>query len=102
MSTRREFLQQSAAVAGVAFTSCAMLDHAHAQGGKPNQGRRQVVVAGKRIRTIDVHAHCVIPEAMSLVGMKIAPQTLVVVEDRLRIMDEQGIDMEALSINPFW
>ena len=62
MSTRREFLQQSAAVAGVAFTSCAMLDHAHAQGGKPNQGRRQVVVAGKRIRTIDVHAHCVIPE----------------------------------------
>jgi predicted TIM-barrel fold metal-dependent hydrolase len=99
MSTRREFLQQAGAVAGVAFTSCAMLDHAHAQGaGK----RRQVVVAGKRAKVIDVHAHCVIPEAMALMGQKITPQTLVVVQDRLRIMDEQGIDMEALSINPFW
>ena len=104
MSTRREFLQQTAgAAAGIAFTSCALLDHAHAQGTASNENkRRQVVVAGKRVKTIDVHAHCVIPEAMALMGMKTAPQTLVVVQDRLRIMDEQGIDMEALSINPFW
>ena len=99
MTTRRDFLQHAGAVAGVAFTSCALLDHAHAQGaGK----RRQVVVAGKRVKTIDVHAHCVIPEAMTLMGMKTVPETLVVVQDRLRIMNEQGIDMEALSINPFW
>lgn len=99
MTTRRDFLQSASAAAGIAFTSCALLDHAHAQGtGK----RREVIVAGKRVRTVDVHAHCVIPEAMALMGMKIAPQTLVVVQDRLRIMDEQGIDMEALSINPFW
>ena len=93
-------MQQSAgAAAGIAFTGCGLLDAAHAQ---PAGKRRQVVVAGKRVKTVDVHAHCVIPEAMSLMGMKIAPQTLVVVQDRLRIMDEQGIDVEALSINPFW
>ena len=81
MSTRREFLQQTAgAAAGIAFTSCAMLDHAHAQGAASSENkRRQVVVAGKRVKTIDVHAHCVIPEAMALMGMKTAPQTLVVV-----------------------
>ncbi len=28
--------------------------------------------------------------------------TLIIGPDRLRIMDEQGIDVEALSINPFW
>jgi aminocarboxymuconate-semialdehyde decarboxylase len=89
--------------AAVAFTSCTMLDAAHAQGTAVNATkRRQVVVAGKRVKTVDVHAHCVIPEAMKLMGMQVAPQTLVVVQDRLRIMDEQGIDVEALSINPFW
>ena len=98
MTTRRDFIQ---AAAGIAFTSCAMLDHAHAQSSAARQ-RRQVVVAGKRVKVVDVHAHCVIPEAMALMGMKFAPQTLVVVQDRLRIMDEQGIDVEALSINPFW
>jgi aminocarboxymuconate-semialdehyde decarboxylase len=97
-------MQQTAgAVAGVAFTSCGLLDAAHAQtAASAPMRRRQVVIAGKRVKTVDVHAHCVIPEAMSLMGMKTAPQTLVVVQDRLRIMDEQGIDVEALSINPFW
>lgn len=104
MTTRRDFLQQTAAAAaGVAFTSCSLLDAAHAQPAASTPvRRRQVVVAGRRVKTVDVHAHCVIPEAISLMGRKVAPQTLVVVQDRLRIMDEQGIDVEALSINPFW
>ena len=99
MTTRRDFIQAAGAAAGIAFTSCALLDRAHAQGtGK----RRQVMVAGKRIKTVDMHAHCVIPEAMGLMGEKTSMQQLAVVDDRLRIMDEQGIDVEALSINPFW
>jgi aminocarboxymuconate-semialdehyde decarboxylase len=61
------------------------------------------VVAGKRVRTVDVHAHCHIPEALDLVGKKPQPANLVVTADRLKLMDEQGIDIEALSINPnFW
>jgi aminocarboxymuconate-semialdehyde decarboxylase len=57
-----------------------------------------VVVNGKRVRTIDVHAHCEVPEAMALMGLKGPLQSLVVSQDRLKVMDEQGIDMEALSL----
>ncbi len=105
MTTRRDFIQAASAAAGIGFTSCAMLDHAHAQG---TVKRRQVMVGGKRAKVIDVHAHCVIPEAMKLTGQKIAgdvkgqQEQVIVLADRLRSMDEQGIDMEALSINPVW
>src|SRR5262245_10534452 len=70
-------------------------------------GRRRVVtVGGRRAKTIDVHAHCVIPEAYALMGLKVedhrGPGIGEVGERRMREMDAQGIDMEALSINPRW
>jgi aminocarboxymuconate-semialdehyde decarboxylase len=68
--------------------------------------RREVKVGGKRVKTIDVHAHCIVPEAMALVGAKRdqarGPGIDQVGPRRIGEMDEQGIDMEALSINPFW
>jgi aminocarboxymuconate-semialdehyde decarboxylase len=62
------------------------------------------VVNGRRVRTIDVHAHCAVPEAMALMGRKVEAEGLLMarVADRIRAMDEQGIDVEALSINPYW
>jgi aminocarboxymuconate-semialdehyde decarboxylase len=73
---------------------------------KPAGRRREVKVGGKRVKTIDVHAHCVIPEAVALLGLSLAdqrgPGIAEVGERRIREMDEQGIDMEALSINPQW
>ena len=108
MTTRREFLKSTAtATAGIAFTSCALLDAAHAQ-NKPISKRREISVGGRRIKTIDIHAHCAIPEAMALHGDKFNGQTrgqaqqIIVIEERLSSMNEQGIDMEALSINPTW
>ena len=107
MTTRRNFLKDAAgAMAGIAFTGCSLLDAA--QAAQPAAKRRQVVIKGRRVKTIDVHSHCVIPEAMALMGQKIAGDVkgqldqVIVVENRLRAMDEQGIDMEALSINPSW
>ena len=64
--------------------------------------RREVVVNGRRVKTVDVHAHCAFPQAMALMGMKVNPDNLVMGADRIRAMDEQGIDIEALSINPYW
>src|SRR5207237_9694295 len=64
--------------------------------------RREVVVSGGRVKTVDVHAHCSVPEAMALMGLKVEPKTLIMGQDRVRAMDEQGIDVEALSINPYW
>ena len=89
---------------GIIFTGCGVSNeaHAHAAGGR----RRQVLVAGKRVKTIDVHAHCVIGEALALLGMKVedqrGPGIGEVGSRRIAEMDEQGIDMEALSINPTW
>jgi aminocarboxymuconate-semialdehyde decarboxylase len=73
-------------------------------------GRRQVIVNGRRVKTVDVHAHCAIPEVLELVkdtplGATVKGQVegpLVIGPDRLRAMDTQGIDVEVLSINPFW
>src|SRR5437773_8509419 len=102
MSTRREFIRNSAgAMAGIAFVGCELLAarDARAQAGAR---RREVVVSGRRVKTVDVHAHCAVPEAMALMGLKVEPQTLIMGQDRIRAMDEQGIDVEALSVNPYW
>ena len=98
-ATRRGLLSQLAAVtAGVAFTSCHVR-HAFGQVGR----RREVIVNGKRVRTVDVHAHCHIPEATALAGYKETTPPLIIGPERIKAMDEQGIDIEALSINPnFW
>jgi aminocarboxymuconate-semialdehyde decarboxylase len=63
-----------------------------------------VVVQGKRVKTVDVHAHCAVPAAMALVGRALETEALLMssTADRIRAMDEQGIDVEALSINPYW
>src|SRR3982074_1420671 len=102
MTTRRELLGQAAGMtAGLAFTGCGSMLPAAAQ-GQP-QRRREVVVNGKRVKTVDIHAHCHIPEALELMGQKVRYPALVITPDRIKTMDEQGIDVEALSINPnFW
>ena len=99
MSTRRDFMQAAGALAGIGFVGCDLFAPplANAQ-----TRRREVSLNGRRIKTVDIHAHCAIPEAMGLLGMKVAPASLVMAPQRLQAMDEQGIDIEALSINPYW
>ena len=107
MTTRRDFLKGAAT--GIVFCSCGMLAAAHAQ--QPQRQRLPVTVNGKRVRTIDVHAHCHFREAIALMGDEgpnVLPRTkgalehFIVIEERLKGMDAQAIDMEVLSINPFW
>ena len=65
--------------------------------------RRALVLSGHRVRTIDIHAHCVIPEALALVpGARANPPSLVIGPERLEDMDSQGIDVQVISINQFW
>src|SRR5262245_49836265 len=68
------------------------------------QSRREVVVSGKRVKTIDVHAHCIVPEAAQLINHPLEAPGLLWsnVGDRLAQMDHTGVDVEALSINPYW
>ena len=83
------------------FVSCTPIS-----GGSsvPQTRRREVVVSGKRVKTVDVHAHCAFPEAMALMGRQVEAELLLQsrVSDRISAMDAQGIDVEALSINPYW
>jgi aminocarboxymuconate-semialdehyde decarboxylase len=101
MTNRRALLRHAAgALTGLAFIRCGLEGPAV---GQTAQKRREVVVNGKRVRTVDVHAHCHIPEANALMGLKVQFPSLVVSPERIKAMDEQGIDTEALSINPiFW
>ena len=107
MTTRRNFLKGATAT-GIAFCSCGMLDAARAQ---PRAPRLPVKVNGKRVLTVDVHSHCYFHEAINLMGdaadnvlppVKGVPEHFIVIEQRLKEMDAMAIDMEVLSINPFW
>jgi aminocarboxymuconate-semialdehyde decarboxylase len=101
---------------GIMFTDCAFTasvsagasasagggsgGHAHA----PAQKRWEVVIAGKRIKTVDVHAHCIVPDAAKIINHPLEAPGLLWsnVGDRLAQMDRSGVDVEALSINPYW
>src|ERR1700704_4881490 len=107
MTTRRNFLKGAAAT-GIAFCSCGMLDAARAQTKAP---RLPGKVGGKRVLTIDVPSHCYFRETINLMGdgadkvlpaVKGVPEHFIVIEQRLKEMDAMAIDMEVLSINPFW
>ena len=107
------------ALAPIVFTGCEMMEAAaveprlaaaagagSATASKPATKRREVSVGGKRVKTIDVHCHCFIPESLKLLGQdrteQRGPGITEVGERRIREMDEQGIDVEVLSINPHW
>ncbi|MDN3565871.1 amidohydrolase family protein [Paeniroseomonas aquatica] len=104
MTSRRNFL---GAAAGVAFCGCGMLQAAHAQGTR----RTAVAVGGKTVKTIDTHAHCVFLDVLPLLNndrsvlfnsVRGADETPIDVAQRFAAMDAQRVDMEVLSVNPYW
>jgi len=88
-------------VTGIAMVGCSATASPTAQA---KGRRREVVVSGRRVKTVDVHAHCAVPEAMTLMGQTLESSALLMssTQERLAAMDAQGIDVEALSINPYW
>src|SRR5216683_579304 len=128
MPNRREFLKAvSSTAAGIFFTSCCCAESSFGFSPKPPQSaappvagrkRREVVVGGHRTAVVDIHAHVRVPEAWDLVKDRINREgragdvTLANpegpanihndVEKRLADLDEMGIDVQAVSINPFW
>ena len=98
MANRREFLRAAAEGAGWLAVGCGV---AHAQ-----PARKEVRVGGKRVKVVDVHAHCVLPEVNERLpnagAPRVAPPTLVLGPERIAAMDERGIDVQALSVNGYW
>ena len=134
MPTRREFLRSlSSATAGIFFVGCNCV--ASPFGALPifpqssrnanrarGEVRREVRIGGRRVLTIDIHAHVGVPEVWDLIkdgirregstgdlqqGLQLEnPATLTSnihsVDARLADMDAMGIDMQAVCVNPFW
>ena len=109
MPTRRHFIGRTAsAMAGMALVGTGVRGATGRPSGAPAQpagatARRQVVVGGRRVRTVDVHAHCEIPGVRELLGRKPVGQPRA--HHRAGPYPghgRAGIDVEVLSINPFW
>src|SRR5258708_11187668 len=114
MRNRRDFLKTvagattGALLAGNSFAGAAF-QGATTVAGVPGK-RREVSVGGRRIKVVDIHAHCVIPEVADVVkgtsfetvagGRGRGPN--VMGPDRLHAIDDLGIDVQVLSMNGFW
>ena len=114
MQNRRDFLKTIAGTtSGMLLTGRALADSA-LQGGATEAAapvkRREVFVGGKRAKVVDMHAHCVIPEVWEVVkdtslaanagGRARGPN--IMGPDRVRAIDQLGVDVQVLSINGFW
>jgi aminocarboxymuconate-semialdehyde decarboxylase len=69
--------------------------------------RKQITIGGRAATVVDIHAHCVFPKVAELLaGTDMAgrafPEAWTLGAPRLAVMDQRGIDIQALSVNTFW
>jgi len=111
MSSRRDFLKHAASVtAGLAVGGRGFVE-----GFWPVQGqgdaalaRRRVTLGGRRIRTVDIHSHCFVPEVWEVVKdtplaerakNNMSGAIALGNPQRLQDMDLQGVDYQAINVN---
>jgi aminocarboxymuconate-semialdehyde decarboxylase len=100
---------------GFWFCGCSGLPIVPDGGGGAAPQRAPVVLKGRRARTVDVDAHCYFQAAIDLMGddaksvlppVKGVPEHFLQIEQQLATrfaaMDRLGVDLQVLSINPFW
>jgi aminocarboxymuconate-semialdehyde decarboxylase len=113
VSDRREILKRCATAAtGIFFVGCGFVESSlRAFQSRGVRRRREVVVGGRRIRTVDVHSHVYVTEAWDLVKVHVGGENEatsrpvlnpVNAADRMAQMDEYGIDVQVVGINPNW
>ena len=88
----------SSGLSGIGFVGCEL--HSAAPGDGQRSGgsaphshakRREVVVNGTRVKTVDVHAHCAVPEAMAVIDLHdpVAGLLMSDIDTRITAMDTQ-------------
>lgn len=108
MPKRRDFLRTVAGGAAGMLVAGGGLSQAAFQSAASK--RREVLVGGRRVKVIDVHAHCIVTEvwdviantSLTIVAGERAGGPNVLGPQRLHVMDEQGVDIQVLSINGYW
>jgi aminocarboxymuconate-semialdehyde decarboxylase len=113
-TTRRSFIR-TAVGGGFAFCTCG-LSGAHAFAATlqaPAPTRRQVMVGGRRVRTIDMHAHVWVDDVFPLIkdrkeidpalaglGRSFMAIDAATLDRRFKEMDRIGIDVHVISVHP--
>lgn len=98
---------------GIRFCGCCMMpaDAVRGSAAAPGAARQPVTIGGRRVKTIDVHAHCHFAAVAEQLGAAAAippanvrgsDETVIRLDQRLAAMDRQKVDMEVLSVNPYW
>ena len=111
---RRDFLKNSGSVAGLTFVSCGFGATTSCAQESSNGERRRVVINGKKMQTIDIHCHSYVHDVWPLIQdseeigylnslLDVPPLRNKIeidnVDFRLQQMDEQGIDIQAVSLH---
>ena len=100
MPNRREFLK------AIGHTTAGAYLLGHGLNAAAQGGRKSIMVGGREIRTVDIHAHCVFREVGELVAgtplERQFPDWYLLGDFRMEAMDERGIDVAALSVNNYW
>ena len=112
MRNRRDFIATAAgATAGILVSGHRFAEpalSARQVGAKPGK-RRELTIGGRRVKTVDLHAHCFVPEVADLIKDtplaqaakgNLGQATLALGNpQRLIDMDAQGIDYQAINVN---
>lgn len=105
MPNRRDFLKTVGCATGGMYLMGRGL------GAAAQSSRKEILVGGRRVRTVDIHAHCLFREVSELVeGTNLSGREFPVYltddlfmnPQRIDAMDARGIDIAALSINRYW
>ncbi len=110
---RRQFVFCSCAMAQGVAGFARLGEASGARAFQAGPARRQVMVGGRRVRTVDMHSHVFVQEAWPLVkdlpqvdramaNLGSSPMAIDAggLERRFREMDRQGIDVHVISVHP--
>jgi aminocarboxymuconate-semialdehyde decarboxylase len=110
MPNRRDFLKNVAGVSAGMFVNGGLANGGLSPfqvGAKPGK-RRELFIGGRRVKTVDIHSHCFVPEVWDLVKDtnlaaaakgNITGNIALGNAQRLIDMDAQGIDYQAINVN---
>lgn len=108
--SRRDFLAAAAQAGAVIYTCGWAVAQPPAAATGPRRGA--TLVGGRRVKTVDMHAHLLVPEVWPLLETHPQAETdigafirspiaaqLTSVEGRLATMERQGIDIQVISLH---
>jgi predicted TIM-barrel fold metal-dependent hydrolase len=106
MTNRRNFLK---GIGGVAFLGCSTTwaSSRFSQRILAPKKHTPIIIGGRKVKTIDMHCHVSVPDVKPLIKgtpLEAEPGNTPVPlgSERLAAMDELGVDVEVVCINPFW